>query len=111
MALDYRPIFETARKALNSAPPSPGLTSAVSMLADTVLGIAGEAASLRHDLLGRIFHRILDSAKYDGSYYTSTTGASLLAALALRDGDADWKSAGSIGRLRVIDPLVAPAHC
>ena len=102
LAVDYRPVFETALKALTNA--SPALSAAISIIAKTVLDITEEAASLRHDLVGRIFHRILDSARYDGSFYTSTAGASLLAALALRESDADWHKPESVSKLRVIDP-------
>ena len=104
LALDYRPIFETAYKALGNAPPSPSLNAAINIIAKEVLEIAGDAASVRHDLMGRIFHRILNTAKYDGSFYTSTAGATLLAMLALQETDADWKNAKSIGKLRIIDP-------
>ena len=104
LALDYRPIFETACNALDAVPSSPRLNDAIAIIAKEVLAITGEVASVRHDLMGRIFHRILDTAKYDGSYYTSTAGATLLAMLALQETDADWKNAKSIGKLRIIDP-------
>ena len=54
--------------------------------------------------LGRIFHRVLDTARYDGSYYTSTVAAVLLATLALRDQDADWNDPNATANLRICDP-------
>ncbi|MBE8158751.1 MAG: N-6 DNA methylase, partial [Betaproteobacteria bacterium] len=104
LAVDYRPIFETAHNVLMAVPPDIAATRAVSVIAEAVVDISEEAASLRHDLLGRIFHRILDSAKFDGSYYTSTAAACMLAALALDEKSADWQNAESIGKLRIIDP-------
>ena len=59
---------------------------------------------LRHDLLGRIFHRVLDTARYDGSFYTSTAAAVLLATLALREQDADWSDPNAVATLRICDP-------
>ena len=53
-------------------------------------------SGLRHDLLGRIFHRVLDTARYDGSFYTSTAAAVLLASLAIREQDADWTDPNAI---------------
>ncbi len=59
---------------------------------------------MRHDLLGRIFHKVLDSARYDGSFYTTTAAATLLANLAIREQDCDWSDSAAIARLRVTDP-------
>ena len=61
-------------------------------------------AGLRHDLLGRIFHTVLDSARYDGSFYTTTPAATLLATLAIADDMCDWQDPEAIARLRITDP-------
>ena len=102
LTLDYRPVFETANKALMRT--ALDLSLAISHMAQTVLEVTGETASLRHDLVGRIFHRILDSARYDGSFYTSTAGASLLASLAFHEDGVKWDCPESVKKLRVVDP-------
>ena len=102
LTLDYRPVFETANKALMRT--NLDLSLAISHMAQTVLEITGETASLRHDLVGRIFHHILDSARYDGSFYTSTAGASLLASLAFHEDGVKWDCPESVKKLRVVDP-------
>ena len=105
LTVDYRPIFETAIKLLSDMSSGPALTRILSQLAGKSLEIASQAASFRHDLLGRIFHRILDTARFDGSFYTSTAAAALLTSLALRENSVDnWSAPGSIGKLRVVDP-------
>ena len=104
LAVDYKPVFETAIVALDALPIDAGTTAMLRQLADSVSGIAAETVGLRHDLLGRIFHRVLDTAKQDGSFYTSTAAATLLAALAIRDTDVDWSDADAIARLRICDP-------
>ena len=53
---------------------------------------------------GRIFHRVLDTARYDGSFYTSTAAAVLLASLAMREQDADWTDPKAVADLRICDP-------
>ena len=102
--VDYRPVFEVACVVLETLSISPDVAQALFVLASDVAKIAGLIHGLRHDLLGRIFHRVLDTARYDGSFYTSTAAAVLLAALAIREEDRDWSDPKSIGQLRVCDP-------
>ncbi len=104
LALDYKPIFQTARAALRACPPDPAFADAVRETAEAALAVASNIAGLRHDLLGRIFHTVLDAARYDGSFYTTTAAATLLAALAIRKDTCDWSDPDAIARLRIIDP-------
>lgn len=104
LALDYKPIFETARAALRSCPPDHNFANAIEQTAEAALRTTQRIASLRHDLLGRIFHTVLDSARYDGSYYTSTAAATLLATLAIRPTMCEWKESDAVKSLRITDP-------
>lgn len=104
LAVDYRPVFETGCAALTALARNPDTGLAVRNLARVVSRLSEEVAGLRHDLLGRIFHRVLDTARYDGSYYTSTAAAVLLASLAIREQDADWADANAVANLRIGDP-------
>ena len=104
LAVDYRPVFQTGRAALGAISANPDNGLAVRTLARVVGQISEEVAGLRHDLLGRIFHRVLDTARYDGSFYTSTAAAVLLASLALREQDADWSDPNAVADLRICDP-------
>ena len=104
LALDYKPIFETGRAALLAVPPDPSFSDAVRITAEAALAAAGDTASYRHDLLGRIFHTVLDTARYDGSFYTTTPAATLLAALAITDALCDWQDPEAIANLRITDP-------
>ena len=104
LALDYKPIFETGRAAVQACPPDPAFADAIRDTARAALAVAQNIAGLRHDLLGRIFHTVLDTARYDGSFYTTTAAATLLAGLALREDTCDWQNAAAIGRLRITDP-------
>ena len=104
LALDYKPIFETGRAALNSCPSDPSFADAVRDTAQAAQAVSENIASLRHDLLGRIFHTVLDSARYDGSFYTTTPAATLLASLAITEDMCDWQDPAAIARLRITDP-------
>ena len=104
LALDYKPIFETARAALQACPPDHSFAAAIQEAARAALVVSQNIASLRHDLLGRIFHTVLDTARYDGSYYTTTAAATLLATLAIREDMCDWNDPDAIADLRITDP-------
>ena len=104
LAVDYRPVFETGRVALAVLTADPDTSLAVRSLAEVITRVSERVTGLRHDLLGRIFHRVLDTARYDGSFYTSTAAAVLLATLALREHDADWSDPDVVAALRICDP-------
>ena len=87
LAVDYRPVFESARRVLYAPAQDHCWQNAVRGVARASLTVSRDAASARHDLLGRIFHMLLDTARYDGSFYTSTSAAVLLAGLAIRECD------------------------
>ena len=104
LALDYKPIFETGCAALHACPPDPAFSGAIRETARAALAVSGSIASLRHDLLGRIFHTVLDTARYDGSFYTTTAAATLLASLAITEDLCDWSDPEVIASLRITDP-------
>ncbi len=104
LAVDYKPIFATAQSALNGCPQDSAFTAAVRETGEAALALTRDISGLRHDLLGRIFHTVLDSARYDGSFYTTTAAATLLASLAISEDTLDWSDADAIGELRITDP-------
>ncbi len=104
LVVDYKPIFATARNALLSLAHDSAFTSAVRGVAQAALRVTRNIVSLRHDLLGRIFHKVLETARYDGSYYTTTAAATFLANLAICKDMHDWSDNEAIARLRITDP-------
>ncbi len=104
LAVDYKPIFDTARSALQVLAGANEFAAAVRVVARASLQVTRNIVGLRHDLLGRIFHKVLDSARYDGSFYTTTAAATLLANLAIRHDMLDWSDNRAIAELRVTDP-------
>jgi hypothetical protein len=67
--------------------------------------ITRRRAALRHDLMGRIYHRLLADAKYFGAFYTTVPAAALLLKLTLdpSQGDVDWSNIDEIRDLRIAD--------
>ncbi len=118
LAVDYKPIFATARNALRGCAQDAAFSAAVQGTARAAMKVTRNIVGLRHDLLGRIFHKVLETARYDGSFYTTTAAATLLAALAIREDICDWSDSAAIARLRITDPacgtgtlLMAAAEC
>ena len=104
--VNYYSIFHLARKITLSLSGSPvGLPETIVFMAETAKQISERRAALRHDLMGRIYHRLLADAKYLGTYYTSIPAATLLLKLALRPQDMGlkWDNAEEIGKLRIAD--------
>ena len=104
LALDYKPIFQTGRAALLACQLDSAFANAVRETAQAALTVAQDIAGRRHDLMGRIFHTVLDTARYDGSFYTTTAAATLLAALAISEDMCDWSDPEAIARLHITDP-------
>lgn len=103
--INYYPIFHVAHQLLLALPSNPDSEGALRSLATTALNIVQQRAALRHDLMGRVYHRLLAEAKYLGTYYTSVPAATLLLKLALHPDkwDRDWSSVAELPDFRVGD--------
>jgi len=103
--INYYPIFHVAHQLLLSLPSNPDSERALRSLATTALSIVQQRAALRHDLMGRVYHRLLAEAKYLGTYYTSVPAATLLLKLALHPDrwDHDWSDVAELPDFRVGD--------
>ena len=104
--INYVPIFHVAREVLLALASAPDVDKAVRDLAGRARDIVRQRAALRHDLMGRVYHRLLAEAKYLGTYYTSVPAATLLLKLALDPArwPVDWSvTDGWTDNLRVAD--------
>ena len=101
--INYYPIFFTACSLLRCLAADHRVSRAVENLAHAALRIVGWRVSLRHDLAGRIYHRILEEAKYLGAYYTSIPSATLLLKLATPSVVNDWSNLDAVADLKVAD--------
>ena len=103
--INYYPIFYIAREILLSLTVNKDVADALRTLVETAQRIVGMRAALRHDLMGRIYHRLLAEAKYLGTYYTSIPAATLLLKLTLRPDawETKWHDLDEVRRLRIGD--------
>ncbi|MCX5888158.1 MAG: hypothetical protein NTY36_01735 [Deltaproteobacteria bacterium] len=104
LKINYYPIFHLARELLLQIPSDPAFTMLKS-LADAAQRIVGLRAALRHDLMGRVYHKLLADKKYLATYYTRVPSALLLLKLAL-GGDAfarRWHDFNDLMDFRIAD--------
>ncbi|MYE26935.1 MAG: N-6 DNA methylase [Chloroflexi bacterium] len=104
LVVDYKPIFEPALACLMSLPDGPETERVLETLRGAAESCADALGALEYDVAGPIYHRLLESARYDGSFYTTPPAAMLLARLALSHVNCDWSDTEAIARLRIIDP-------
>lgn len=103
--IDYVPIFTVAREVVKELLGAPDSDAALRRLAQAASRITSRRAALRHDLMGRIYHRLLADAKYFGAFYTTVPAATLLLKLTLDSAQEsiDWSDLQQIGKLRIAD--------
>jgi len=103
--INYYPIFHIAREIITCLSADADAAKALQSLLDTATKIVSWRAALRHDLAGRIYHRLLKEAKYLGAYYTAIPSAALLLKLALRPDrySVDWADAKALSQMRIAD--------
>ncbi len=106
---NYAPIFELGLSILIKLPANPLVEEALEILIREAEEIASSRALLRHDLMGRIYHRLLmaEIAKYYATYYTSVPAAWLLARLVLDTENpawnVDWSNIDNISKFKIGD--------
>lgn len=102
---DFIPIFRVARRILLALPSTPETYEALRRLGKSAIKISRNRTALRHDLMGRVFHRLLADAKYYGAFYTKIPASTLLLQLAIRNNDweFEWSNADSAGEMRIAD--------
>jgi hypothetical protein len=103
--IDYIPIFATANEIIKDLVGVPDADSALKRLGQAALRITEKRAALRHDLMGRIYHRLLAEAKYFGAFYTTVPAATLLLKLTLdpEEYSINWADLGEIEKLKIAD--------
>lgn len=103
--IDYIPIFRLARDLVVELSGTPGVNDALQTLARAAQRVTARRAALRHDLMGRIFHKLLTDAKYFGAFYTTVPAAALLLKLTLDPSvvPIDWSNVEGVRSLRIGD--------
>ena len=105
LKINYYPIFHLARELLRELPVHAETVSLLRLLADAAERIVILRAALRHDLMGRVYHKLLADKKYLATYYTRVPSAILLLKLALKDDNFPlrWHDFNDLMNFRVAD--------
>ena len=105
LLIDYQPIFGVAIGLLDTLPSNADTINSLLVLGERAMEVLANRTSMKHDLMGRVYHTLLADKKYLGTYYTSVPAATMLlkVALAGKTWPMDWSSVDEIGALRVGD--------
>lgn len=110
LKVDYESIFRIGLRIIRNLPSSPKIEFMLKEITSLTSKIASSGTYLRHDLMGRIYHKLLlrTTGGYYATYYTSIPAAVLLSHLIVRprNPDLNWNFGDeeSIKHLRIIDP-------
>lgn len=110
MEINYLPIFTLAYNVINCLPISPETNKILKNLIPVVLEIVSSGVLLKHDLMGRIYHKLLlrTTGKFYASYYTSIPAATLLSNLVVKteNPDISWNFGilDNLKNFKVLDP-------
>lgn len=106
--VDYAPVVDPALAVLHKLPSDHHTDALLETLVEAVLNCAPRIRGLQLDHAGPLYHGLLQTARYDGSFYTSTSASVLLAALAMPPEwaavEKRWDDADRLTDLKVCDP-------
>ena len=106
--VDYAPVVDPALAVLQRLPTDHHTESNLKTLIEAVLECVPRIRGLQLDHAGPLYHGLLQTARYDGSFYTSTSAAVLLADLAIPPGwftdERDWADVNKLAKLKICDP-------
>ena len=106
--VDYVPVVDPALAVLHKLPVDQHTNGLLGILLEGVLECAPHIRGLQLDHAGPLYHGLLETAKYDGSFYTSTSTSVLLAELAMPPDwsciEDRWSDADRLASLKICDP-------
>ncbi len=106
--INYIPIFSLAIRILSSYPVSPQIENLIKELKNLALDLLSSGVLMKHDLMGRIYHKLLlkTTGGYYATYYTSIPAAILLGDLIVKTEHNKWFFGDKefLENFRLIDP-------
>ena len=103
LAVDYKQILEWSCAIINALPNTTASNEAVDIIAEAALEIQRTTGNQHHDLVGITFCQSVETAKSDGSMYTTIPAATMLTALLFDGIPIDWTDYAQVTGLRIVD--------
>ena len=102
LKINYWPIFDIAMRVMDPIPDgvANGILKQLSMVAGR---LAGLGVTTTGDLAGQMFGRLITDRKFLATFYTLPSSAALLAELAVRRFDVDYRDADQVVDIKVAD--------
>jgi hypothetical protein len=103
--IDYVPIFNVGKELILELSNNAENIEAFKSLSEVALFIVSQKTALKHDLMGRIYHKLLVDAKYFGAFYTKISASTLLVELTFNPKywETNFKNLQSINELKIAD--------
>ena len=103
---NHKSVFEMSKKILQQFNPTNQSRLVIKNLVKTAINITANQSALRHDLMGRVFHKLLENPKYLATYYTKIPVATLLVGLSFETEllkKTDFTKLDDVSKLKVAD--------
>ena len=100
--INYWPIFHVADLLLERFNYFWG-ERLIKILADGTTELTAMGVTTRHDMVGKMFQRLIVDRKFLATFYTRPTSAAMISELALARMDHDWQDLDRYDQLRVAD--------
>lgn len=109
LKIDYKSIFEIALQVLRALPNGSHDTEEIlGTIKDLSLKIINSGLLVKHDFMGRIYHRLLlkTTGQYYATYYTAVPSAYLLSNLLFKCPNSAWSfdELDFLRNFKVVDP-------
>lgn len=110
LEIDYKSIFKIARDILTNAFPNGvnGVEKILNMIRIISLKVINSGLLVRHDFMGRIYHKLLlrTTGQFYATYYTAVPSAYLLSNLIFKTPNDSWnfETVEKLNDFRIIDP-------
>jgi len=103
--IDYIPIFKVSRDLILELSNTKENEDVLKILSDAALFIVKKKSALKHDLMGRIYHRLLIDAKYFGAFYTKISSSIMLTGLTFDPDywELDFSNKEKLSNIRIAD--------
>lgn len=103
LKIDFWPIFATAKKIVKNL-PNPAAEDLLATLWRAAETVCSNGILNSHNMIGRVFQRLITDRKYLATFYTLPSSATFLAKIAIDKLDnIEWDSRDSVANLRVGD--------